>query len=146
MGRTLVIGDIHGAYKALVQCLERSGFDKEKDTLITIGDVCDGWHETPLVIDELLTIKNRIDIRGNHDEWFLNWLNSGMVKYEWESQGGEATLNSYITPDGEFLSPNMDAHRKFLEGQHYYYLDDKNRLFVHGGLDWHIPITENKKD
>jgi len=47
MGRTLVIGDIHGAYKALVQCLERSGFDKEKDTLITIGDVCDGWHETP---------------------------------------------------------------------------------------------------
>lgn len=29
--KTFVMGDIHGAYKALIQCIERSGFDKEKD-------------------------------------------------------------------------------------------------------------------
>ena len=27
--KTFVIGDIHGGYKALVQCLERSKFDYE---------------------------------------------------------------------------------------------------------------------
>jgi hypothetical protein len=28
--RTLVIGDIHGNYKGLLQCLERCQFDNEK--------------------------------------------------------------------------------------------------------------------
>ncbi len=46
MGKTFVIGDIHGAYRALRQCLERSTFDFEKDRLICLGDVCDGWPET----------------------------------------------------------------------------------------------------
>lgn len=43
--RTLVMGDIHGGYKALMQCLERSKFDYEKDTLIQLGDICDGWSD-----------------------------------------------------------------------------------------------------
>lgn len=30
----VVMGDIHGAHKALQQCLERSAFDRNKDTLI----------------------------------------------------------------------------------------------------------------
>ena len=43
MGRRIVCGDIHGAHLALLQCLERSNFDFENDTLILIGDVVDGW-------------------------------------------------------------------------------------------------------
>ena len=41
--KTFVVGDIHGAHKALVQVLERSGLDRESDTLIVLGDVVDGW-------------------------------------------------------------------------------------------------------
>lgn len=36
--RRLVMGDIHGAYKALKQCLYDSGFDYENDLLIQVGD------------------------------------------------------------------------------------------------------------
>ena len=43
VGRTFALGDIHGNYKALKQCLERSNFDYDNDTLIFLGDVCDGW-------------------------------------------------------------------------------------------------------
>ena len=39
--RTFVIGDIHGAHKALIQCFERSGFDHSSDRLISLGDACD---------------------------------------------------------------------------------------------------------
>ena len=39
MSRVLVMGDIHGAHKALVQCLKRSGFDNEKDTLIQLWEI-----------------------------------------------------------------------------------------------------------
>ena len=42
--RTFVMGDIHGAYNALLQCLKRSGFDYENDQLIQLGDVADGLH------------------------------------------------------------------------------------------------------
>ncbi len=66
--RTFVIGDIHGAYKALVQVLERAGFDYENDKLISLGDVTDGWSETAESIEELMKIKNLVYIKGNHDE------------------------------------------------------------------------------
>ena len=64
MGRIFVIGDIHGAHKALVQVLERCEFDYENDQLITIGDIVDGWGDSYMVVEELLKIKNRIDIIG----------------------------------------------------------------------------------
>jgi serine/threonine protein phosphatase 1 len=41
--RTLVMGDIHGAYKALVQCLEKAKYDPSADTLILLGDVTDRY-------------------------------------------------------------------------------------------------------
>ena len=56
-------------HEALVQCLERSGFDKEKDRLISLGDIADGWTETAECFEELLTIKNLVVVRGNHDQW-----------------------------------------------------------------------------
>ena len=49
--RTFVIGDIHGGYLSLKQCLERSSFNYEEDTLISLGDICDGWPETKRCID-----------------------------------------------------------------------------------------------
>ena len=36
--RIFVVGDIHGAYKAFKQCLERSGFDYNNDRLVVIGE------------------------------------------------------------------------------------------------------------
>lgn len=45
--RTFTIGDIHGGYKALKQCLERSKFNYKEDHLIALGDIVDGWPETP---------------------------------------------------------------------------------------------------
>ena len=72
--KTFVLGDIHGAYKALTQVLDQSRFDYEKDTLISLGDTCDGWPDTRKCFDELLKIKNLVYILGNHDFWALRWM------------------------------------------------------------------------
>lgn len=93
MNKTYVIGDIHGAYKALLQCLERSDFDYENDTLIQLGDVCDGWSETYECVEELLKIKNLIPIRGNHDAILLEWMSKGQHPWSW-LQGGYGTKKS----------------------------------------------------
>ena len=126
----MVMGDPHGGYKAFIQCMERSGFDYEEDELILLGDVADGWSEVPELIEELLKIRNLISIMGNHDNWAYKWLKFGLVPALWADQGGKATINAYIR------RPELkDKHLElFFSKQHYYYVDDNNRGFVHGGF------------
>lgn len=125
-----VIGDIHGGYKALLQCLERSNFNKEEDLLIEIGDVADGWPEVPQCVEELMSIKNLIAIRGNHDEWCYEWLLYSMAPDIWLSQGGEATKKAYEKMRDKI---DWDAHIKFFRAKCNYYIDDDNKAFVHAG-------------
>ena len=127
-GRTFVIGDIHGAFKALLQCLARSSFDYKKDTLIVIGDVVDGWPEVPQCISKLLTVKNLIYVWGNHDWWVNKWFKTGWTHPIWEEQGGNATKEAYVK-QGDLLV----AHRDFFDRAVKYYIIGK-KLFVHGGL------------
>ena len=51
--RTLVIGDIHGAPRALIQVLQRADIQHD-DFLIFLGDYADGWSETPELLDFLI--------------------------------------------------------------------------------------------
>ena len=55
--RTLVIGDIHGGYKALLQVLDRAKVTKD-DTLIFLGDYVDGWSESAETIHKLIELSN----------------------------------------------------------------------------------------
>ena len=45
--RTLVLADIHGGHRALLQCFERSSFEYENDQLIFLGDATDVWSQSP---------------------------------------------------------------------------------------------------
>lgn len=128
---TYVMGDIHGAHKALVQCLERSSFNKEKDTLIQLGDVADGWPEVPQCVEELLSIKNLIAITGNHDDWAYEWFKLGMEKKIWLQQGGKATYDAYNALPTEIRQRHWET---FWRKQVNYYVDEENRGFVHGGF------------
>jgi serine/threonine protein phosphatase 1 len=138
MARTFVMGDIHGAHRALKQCLERSVFHPENDRLIVLGDVCDGWPDTKACIDELLRIRNLTYILGNHDWWTVQWMTTGEIQPIWFAQGGEATILSYR--DG--VPP---AHIRFLENA-LPYLELDNRIFVHAGFDGKKSIAQQGLD
>lgn len=134
MSRTFVIGDIHGAHQALLQCMERSGFDSAQDHLICLGDVCDGWPETKQAIDELLKIKNLTYILGNHDFWALEWMREGVGDAVWLEQGGGATIQSY--------ADNIPVdHIEFLERALPYFIHE-GKLFVHAGIDTRVPVEK----
>lgn len=122
-----VIGDIHGAHRALQQCLGRAGFDYQADLLIALGDVCDGWPETRQAVDELLKIKNLKFILGNHDYLALQWMQYGIQHEEWLDQGGLATLHSYN-------AIAIEEHKNFFERALPYLVMD-NKLFVHAGFN-----------
>lgn len=128
--RTFAIGDIHGAYLALIQCLNLSKFDYENDTLVCLGDVADGWSQVPECVEELLKIKNLISLRGNHDVWCWNWFTMGERPAIWTEQGGRATIEAYIK-SGKI---GDKVHKDFWDNQIDYFIDEENRLFVHAGF------------
>lgn len=134
--RTYVVGDIHGAHKALLQCLARSRFDRERDRLIVIGDVCDSYPEVKQCIDELLKIKHCDLVIGNHDMWTLDWALRGERPEIWTSQGGENTIRSYGG------GPMPKAHIDFLKnGQLWIEIGDQ--VFVHGGFNPDISLSSH---
>lgn len=132
MERTLVIGDIHGSFKALEQVLGRAGVT-DKDRLIFLGDYVDGWGQSPEVVDYLIKLKanhNCIFMRGNHDDLLLNWLKTGQYTEEWFTHGGELTTISY----SKLTEAQRQLHILFMESLQDYFLDDDNRLFIHAGF------------
>lgn len=138
MGRQFVVGDIHGAFKALLQCFEKAGFSYDDDQLICLGDVCDGWPGVKESIAEMMKIQNLVYIKGNHDHWAQLWMEGGDAPDMWLSQGGMATAKSYR--DGV-----PDEHIRFLSDASLYY-EDKGNLFVHGGFDPGRPIEHQPAD
>ena len=136
--RRFAIGDIHGGYKALLQVLEMSKFDKDNDMLICLGDVADGWSQTPEAFEELLTIKNLIYILGNHDEMFVNCID-GMISEKpagleelWMKCGGMATKDAYKDKI-ELLKKHCDFLKT--KAKLYHIEIDINTLFVHAGYN-----------
>lgn len=160
MSRTLVIGDIHGNYKGFKQALERCNFNNDIDTLISLGDVVDGHSESFEVVEELLKIKNLIAVKGNHDDWFNKWIETGVNPSDWQ-QGQKATGLSYLShsrPNQAWMGANNDLtrfepairtndipdqHINFFANQLPYYEDnERSMLFVHGGFNRHYPLNE----
>ena len=135
MSRTLVIGDIHGGLKALIQVLQKAIIQPD-DVLIFLGDYVDGWSDSPGVLDFLITLseqQNCIFIKGNHDELLLDWLENrheNLNEKVWFKHGGKATVDAYST-----ISDNTkQQHIAFLKSLQNYYLDAENRLFIHAGF------------
>jgi serine/threonine protein phosphatase 1 len=153
------MGDLHGAYRALSQCLERSSFDRKKDVLIQLGDVVDGhYDEVYECVEMLLTIPRLIPIKGNHDEWFREFIETGYHPVSWVF-GGDATARSYLRRMGKqrlifrssvgyktALNPGdiPKRHQEFFRNQLSYYLDDLGNCFVHGGFDREVTLERQQ--
>ncbi len=130
--RHLVIGDIHGGLKALVQLLERAAVSKE-DKLIFLGDYVDGWSDAVETVNYLIELNSTHDclfLKGNHDELCENWLLTAKDNPIWLRNGGQATIDSY-NGIGE---QHRKLHQSFFRTLENYYLDDDNRLFLHAGF------------
>ena len=159
--RKFVMGDIHGAFKALQQCLDRASFDYTNDLLIQLGDVADGFDEVYECVEELLKVKNLVAIKGNHDEWFNQFCKTGYHEQHW-SQGGKGTVNSYLKYNNKkpnFISSKFfgfsvnivkedipESHKDFFDKQVLYHIDDDNNCFVHAGFNRYQSFYEQREE
>ena len=143
-GRTLVIGDIHGGLKALQQVLERAAVTAH-DQLVFLGDFADGWGETAQLVDYLMALQAKqscVFMVGNHDLWLIEWLEVGKAESLWLSNGGQATLDSYLL----YSDSQKKEHLRFFSNMNGYWIQGEGldqRLFLHAGFtSYHGPHKE----
>lgn len=137
--RTFVTTDTHGEKEKLLSCLNQAKFDFEHDELIHLGDVCDRGPDSYGVVELLLSIKNLISIRGNHDDWMRYFIESSShpaPSYFLETRASYIKNIfgnvSYPTFLPEFIP---QRHKDFYNNQVNYYIDAQNRLFIHAGFN-----------
>jgi serine/threonine protein phosphatase 1 len=133
--RTFVVGDIHGALKALQQCILRSKYNQDEDQLIFLGDYIDGWSDNAKTIEFLYwfaqgAVHKPIFLKGNHDQWVNTWLNRGAANPVWIQNGGKNTIRDYIRS----ALVATRRHREFFENLEPYHIDSYNRGYVHAGF------------
>lgn len=159
-----MIGDIHGAYEAMLQVMERSAFDPENDRLICMGDISDRRPRVKECAELLLQVKDLVMILGNHDKWALEWM-SRVGDQLWDSSGSDAADKSqparpsldvnelyekasevWLTQGGSDTIVSYRegvplTHFELLRQAKYYHLEG-NKIFVHGGFDHKRPLEE----
>lgn len=87
-GRDLAVGDIHGHFQRLQQCLDQAGFDPETDRLISVGDLVDrGPHSAEALA--WLAKPWFHAVQGNHESLAITYLYGGRLDLEmYRAAGG----------------------------------------------------------
>jgi serine/threonine protein phosphatase 1 len=152
MSKIFAIGDIHGCLEKLEELMGKIGIDREKDTLVFIGDYIDRGKSGKEVVDYVIRLqneyKNMVCILGNHEQMFMQYLD-GIDESLYLGNGGISTLSSYEI----FLSDNVEKrkrkipadHLKFFESLRPYY-ETEGYIFVHAGIRPGLPLQEQTLD
>jgi len=97
------VGDVHGCLE-LARDLENkiheaAGADAGPSAILYLGDVIDRGPKSAHVLDHLTRRRPaglpRMCLRGNHEQFFLDFLEDPKGSLDWLDFGGRETLNSY---------------------------------------------------
>ena len=120
------IGDIHGRNDLLLQLVDMIRADvaqqcsPRRPTLVFLGDYVDRGPASHKVIDTLIALRSdpgfeMIALRGNHDQFLLDFLETGARGPLWMTFGGAPTLLAYgVTPPRRSDEPSWAEASKSL--------------------------------
>ncbi len=96
--RYVFVSDIHGCYNKLIDSLNKVNFNREVDTIVSLGDAFDRGPDSLKVLKFLMGCPNRILVWGNHDlrlykifgafEWniydFCNGVHNTLLSFSYQ--------------------------------------------------------------
>ena len=100
-GVDYVVGDIHGMYQELKDCMQEWGFNKEVDRLFSVGDLIDRGPDSEKVLG-LLQEEWFYPVIGNHEKMMIDAIRSGN-NYLWVANGGDWCTPYLDTPIPQVL-------------------------------------------
>lgn len=147
----ILVSDIHANWEALKKITQLPEYNKNDYRIIFLGDYTD-WngknvHDPIKVINFIMnqvTKHGALAIHGNHDDMLYGTaLGDFQEFYNWGYNGILGTQKLLgLTPN----NINLELTKNELNTKYYKYIDfldsipygieDKNRLFVHAGVDW----------
>lgn len=91
-----VVSDIHSYYDELIAALKKHNFDAEKDFLVVAGDLFDRGPKPVETFEFLKGLKNKILIRGNHEDLLVFLAKRGYPLLADEYNGTASTLGAFM--------------------------------------------------
>ncbi len=90
-----IVGDLHGCFDKLISVLDVAGFDKDKDVLYSVGDLCDRGSQNLKIVEFVYSLgKSFRPVFGNHDIWLYEYFAFGNENRCWiKWNGGDATMS-----------------------------------------------------
>jgi serine/threonine protein phosphatase 1 len=162
--RVYAIGDIHGCMELLRRLLDEIGRDlaqgrTRRTVIVFLGDYVDRGPESREVVDLLaagvppegpLAGTEWVTLRGNHEDFMMEFLADFSVGRAWMANGGLETIRSYLgaIPEGVTDCPAVQrrlyrslppAHLRFLSklpASH----SEGGYMFVHAGVRPGVPL------
>lgn len=140
MSRTLVIGDVHGCYAALLRVLQEAGYEPGADRLVFLGDLVDRGPDSKAVLTWVLDHRRVVNLRGNHEIMMLDArADTEMAEY-WMSCGGRETVLSYGELDDNWAGRVPEIHWRLLEAARPWYETD-DYILVHATPNAAVQMT-----
>jgi len=133
MGRTIVIGDIHGCYDELTMLLERAKFSRD-DKVVAVGDLTVKGPKSRQVLNLFYSDSRFSSVVGNHDLALVRFWKGATSKLKASQEltfielrsGGEHLLE-YLSSLPSYI--DLDAH-----------------VIVHAGLRPGVPLNQQSLD
>jgi serine/threonine protein phosphatase 1 len=152
------LGDVHGRADLLDEVLrfveKDSARRRDDPKVMFLGDIVDRGPDSRLAMDLVVETlrrwpKSRL-VLGNHDDWFLSFLN-GVEADRWRRQGGTEALLSYVpmdtSPDEarEVIRNSHSEHARILDEASIIEIDGEY-AFVHAGIDPVQPLDRQDRE
>jgi serine/threonine protein phosphatase 1 len=111
--RVYAIGDVHGRNDLLETLLERvrehaAAHPISRPLLVFVGDYVDRGPSSRQVLDRLMlcsSSQEAVILRGNHEQYLLDFLDNPASLSDWLRCGGLETLRSFELHPDNFLDP-----------------------------------------
>ena len=155
--KIFVVSDINGYYTLLEDALVRVGFDKENENhlLVCLGDYFDRGRENLEVLKFFERLKNKVLLRGNHEDLLLKLFQTGKFLPHNYINGTMTTLENFFgkysinpiddTIDFSGKTRMLDRVCEFI-GETINYFETENYVFVHGWLPEKAKTTKDLKN
>lgn len=161
------IGDVHGCLDPLLaledKIREDASLREGRKLIVMLGDYVDRGPQSAAVLYHLNAAPpvgfDRISLRGNHDDAFLDYLKGDPAGDWYLEHGADATLQSYgmdIEAHGPFIGSNFalrQAVRAAIPASHVDFLQALPVLltigadvFVHAGIRPGRPLAEQEDE
>jgi serine/threonine protein phosphatase 1 len=106
IGRDFIVGDLHGAFDALMAAMESVDFDKSTDRIISVGDLIDRGAKS-LDCFNLVYEPWFFAVRGNHEQMMHDGLKH-LIKFG--ARSDNIDMMNWLKNGGDwFLKSDLDA-------------------------------------